>query len=195
MPKTKQGTEPKLENTLPAFLAHPVRVKCYVAYTRRVTGPKEIADATGEKLRQVAYHTEQLKKFGVIELVRTEQVRGATAHYYRAVKKPYASAEAMEEMSDEQRDALTLFTLQLAFAEVVAALDAGTFDSRPDRWLMLNPLLVDGEGFEELGTLHAAMQDGVMEIEAKSAARLVDDPDSKPIPVSNLALFHERPAA
>src|SRR5690349_14771742 len=60
--------------------------------------PKQLADALGEadRLGLVAYHVRMLADRGLVELVRTEQRRGALAHYYRLT--PAARASARQEV-------------------------------------------------------------------------------------------------
>lgn len=186
--EAKEGRAEKggIESTLNAIVAHPIRVAAYVVLAERVASPNEIASETGLNLRLVAYHVRQLEKFNVIELVDTRQVRGATEHFYRAIMRPYAGAETWSEMSEEQRDSLTRFTLQLIFANVHQALEAGTFDSHMKRWLVRLALALDDEGYDELNRLEEERYERLLDIEANSVRRLsklsVDDRNAETIP-------------
>jgi hypothetical protein len=53
------------------------------------------------------------------------------------------------------------------------ALTAGTFDSRADRHLSCTPVVLDEQGWRELATLLTDALDGVMDVQAGSAGRLV----------------------
>lgn len=175
-----------IESTLNAIVAHPIRVAAYVVLAERVASPNEIASETGLNLRLVAYHVRQLEKFKVIELVDTRQVRGATEHFYRAIMRPYAGAETWSEMSEEQRDSLTRFTLQLIFANVHQALEAGTFDSHMKRWLVRLALALDDQGYDEMNKLEEERYERLLDIEANSVKRLaklsVDQRNAETIP-------------
>jgi DNA-binding transcriptional ArsR family regulator len=63
---------------------HPLRVQLLdlIAASDAPLSPKQLSDATGEKLGNVSFHCGQLRDKGLIELRRTEAVRGALAHYY-----------------------------------------------------------------------------------------------------------------
>jgi DNA-binding transcriptional ArsR family regulator len=190
----KQKTErPKIESTLGALVSHPTRVKAYVILTERVASPKQIADEIGEDVTHVGYHVRKLEELKLIELVDEQQVRGAVKHFYRATKRPYLGPDAIEEMSVEDREALTLYTLQLAMADFSRALDAGTFDSRPNRWLVRVPLQLDETGFAEMSELHEAFYRDTLEIQSNSAARLAENGGDGAIPTVSTATFFEVP--
>jgi DNA-binding transcriptional regulator GbsR (MarR family) len=169
---TKTKRQAGIESTLNAIVAHPTRVAAFVVLNERIASPNEIAAETGLNLRLVSYHVRQLQKFNVIELVDTRQVRGATEHFYRATVRPYASTDDWADMTQEQRDSLTRLTLQLIFANVHQALEAGTFDSRLQRWLLRVPLALDAEGYEEMGKLEEERYERALEIEANCVKRL-----------------------
>jgi hypothetical protein len=46
----------------------------------------------------VAYHVRVLRKLGMIELVGTRQVRGATQHFYRGTPQSYLDDEAWQKL-------------------------------------------------------------------------------------------------
>lgn len=82
-------------------LGHPVRRRVL----REMLGsggeisPRELAVVLGEQLSGLSYHVRVLAECKAIELVRTEQIRGSTQHFYRAmVRSEWAlSALASEE--------------------------------------------------------------------------------------------------
>jgi DNA-binding transcriptional ArsR family regulator len=181
-----------VEPTLGALISHPTRVKAYVILTERVASPNEIAKATGLEVGHVSYHVGKLAELKVIELVDTAQRRGAVEHYYRAIKRPYASDESFEEMNPAERESLTRFTLQLHLTDMARALDAGTLDGRSNRSLIRVPAMVDEEGFEELAELHDEMYQRKLEIHAKSAERMVNE-KTEGIPTVDTSMFFETP--
>ncbi len=82
-------------------LGHPVRRRIL---RRMLDGgeevsPRELAFQLCEKLSALSYHVRVLAECEAVELVRTEQVRGSTQHFYRAsVSSKWAlSALAAEE--------------------------------------------------------------------------------------------------
>jgi len=186
-----------IESTLNAIVAHPIRVAAFVVLNERVASPNEIAAETGLNLRLVAYHVRQLEKFNVIELVETRQVRGATEHFYRSTVRPYADDEDWADLSPEQRDSLTRYTLQLIFANVHQALEAETFDSHLQRWLLRVPLALDDQGYEEMSKLETERYERALEIESNCVERLaplsVEERNEATIPTLSVTMVFPTP--
>ena len=68
----------------PAAIGHPIRTRIFVILGTQEACPLDLAVRLRESLGVVSYHVRVLADLGVIEQTRTEQRRGATAHYYRA---------------------------------------------------------------------------------------------------------------
>jgi DNA-binding transcriptional ArsR family regulator len=49
------------------------------------TSPSDLAEVLGRPLSNVSYHVRVLLNCGVLELVRTRQVRGSMQHFYRSL--------------------------------------------------------------------------------------------------------------
>lgn len=91
------GSKPK-GNDLFNALGHPMR--------RRIlremldgggeTSPRELSAKLSEQLSALSYHVRVLAECRAIELVRTEQIRGSTQHFYRAVVKASWAIMALE---------------------------------------------------------------------------------------------------
>lgn len=188
---TKERT--KLESTLGAIVAHPIRLQCFVTLSERVASPNELSVELRLNLSDVAYHVRKLVEIGVIELVDERKgLRGSNEHFYTAVKRPYASDAEWEEMTPEERNEVTLYILQLHFADAALALNAGTIDARTNRCLIRLMLNVDEEGFDELNKLDERHYEECLEIEARSVERM-RSPDAEPIPVASTTMFFEMP--
>ena len=50
-----------------------------------MASPSELAAEQDQAVGDVAYHVRVLRELGMIQLVSTRQVRGATQHFYRSV--------------------------------------------------------------------------------------------------------------
>lgn len=183
-----------IESTLGAIVAHPTRAKCLVTLVERRASPNEIAAELGEEVGNVSYHVKKLVSLGVVELVDKQQVRGAVEHFYRAVSLSLVSDEEWAKLSVEERRPYTLYTLQLATADIARSMDAGSFDARDDRYLTRVRAVVDEEGWTEFNKLHAEMLERTMEIEAASADRRAATPGAPSIPVMQIAMFFEEPS-
>jgi DNA-binding transcriptional ArsR family regulator len=187
-------TRPKFEATLTALLSHPTRAAAFVILVEREACPQDIAHELRKDVGHVGYHVRKLHEMGHIELVREKPVRGAVAHYYKAVKRPFSDTQAWTEMTDEQRGALTRLTLQLVTTDAAQAVDAGTFDSRMDRCLVRVPIgEIDDEGFRELHDLHEKLYEDTLEVMGRSQNRIADDPERASFPAASAAMFFERP--
>jgi hypothetical protein len=46
----------------------------------------------------VAYHVRVLRKLGMIELVETRQVRGATQHFYRGIPQSHLDHDVWQKL-------------------------------------------------------------------------------------------------
>src|ERR671919_1062362 len=116
-------------------LSHPMRARILLILNERVASPNEIAEMIGERLPNVSYHVRALLDLGCIELVDTAQRRGAIEHYYRAVVRPFFSDRDWKRLPRSGRQAISDVALQLVWDDVSAAIEAGTFEARPDRHL------------------------------------------------------------
>ncbi len=61
---------------------HPTQVAVLRELAPAEASPNDLAERLGEPLGNVSYHVRRLQSFGLIELVRTAQRRGAIEHFY-----------------------------------------------------------------------------------------------------------------
>lgn len=170
-------------------LSHPLRVKCLDEFAKRVASPREIAESLDEDLSNVSYHVRVLSELGLIELVGEEPVRGAVAHFYKAVERPLISAAEAEQIPLEVQKAFTARGWDLLIDDATEALEKGTYNSRPDWHMTRTPLLVDSEGFARLSKAMDELLELVFDEQTASAVRLSESGE-KPIPaVAATALF------
>jgi DNA-binding transcriptional ArsR family regulator len=153
-------------------LSHPLRTKCFSVLAERVASPREIAESLDEDLSNVSYHVRVLGELGLIELVREEPVRGAVAHFYKAVERPLISAAESEEMPLEVQKAFSAYNWDLLIDDATKAIEKGTFHSRPDWHLTRTPLLLDSEGFARLSKAMDELLGLIFEEQTASAVRL-----------------------
>ena len=74
-----------IDQRLAKALSSPLRARALALIAEGVASPKLIAKELDLDVRSVAYHVRVLRKLGCIELVETQQRRGAIEHIYRAV--------------------------------------------------------------------------------------------------------------
>ena len=149
-----------------------MRARILVILNERVASPNEIAEMIDERLPNVSYHVRALLDLGCIELVDTAQRRGAIEHYYRAVVRPFFSDSDWKRIPKSGRQAISDTLLNLIWNDVSDAIKAGLFESRTDRHLTHNPMLLDDEGWSEVASVMSRTLSEVEKIASQSARRL-----------------------
>lgn len=170
-------------------LSHPVRVECLTVLTKRVASPSELAEILEHDLSNISYHVRTLDELGLIELVREESIRGAVAHFYKAVERPLISESEWEQIPPEVRKAIAAYGWDLLFKDAADAIERGTFDSRPDRHLSRTTLLLDSEGFERLSGRMEELLEAVLSEQAAAAERMNESGEEPIHAVAATALF------
>ena len=173
-------------------LSHPMRARILNILDERVASPNEIADMIDERLPNVSYHVRALLDLDCIELVDTAQRRGAIEHYYRAVVRPFFSDRDWKRLPRSGRQAISGAALQTIWEEVSDALTAGTFESRSDRHLSHDGVVLDDEGWRAVAKLLKDMSAEVERIASASATRLRQSGEEG-IPASVVAMQFELP--
>ena len=191
MPPAKAAAT--METTLAAIVAHPTRARSFLILAERTASPVEIAKQIGKDVGHVGYHVRKLQQLGLIELVDERPVRGAVEHFYRAIERPYVSEEEFAGQSVEEREVFTRAILQLHVADIAHAMDEHTFDGRANRAILRTPMLVDEQGFQELGEMHLETYERTLEIQAKSAERMTKGNEEDAIPTVSTTMFFETP--
>jgi DNA-binding transcriptional ArsR family regulator len=171
--KAKKGQRGKrIEEVVSYALGHRIRIEVLALLNEGVFTPDEISSILDEPIGKVTHHISELVEGGAIELAKTEPVRNATRHFYRAVQQPYVSAEEAAAMTPQQRQVIVGLILQSIMAESMSAFWAGNMINDPDHtmlsWRWFN---VDKEGRGEIIAELAASWGRIREIEARSAAR------------------------
>src|SRR5215207_3498986 len=88
-----------IEEVVSFAIGHKIRVQTLVILSEGVFTPDQIARSIGEPTNKVAHHIKELVDAGSIELAKTERVRNALQHYYRAVEMPYYSDDEVAAMT------------------------------------------------------------------------------------------------
>lgn len=143
----KQVIDPALAK---AF-THPLRGHVWVTICERgITSPTEIAAELELDVSEVSYHFRELKRRKLIRLVRTVQRRGFDEHFYESCA-PALHFDDFEwmEIPASIRSSFSADMLRQVIQELIAALQAGSFDSR-SRHLSQTWVTVDERGWKEL---------------------------------------------
>lgn len=174
--KSRQAPRP----TVAKAVAHPIRATCLVMMAERPTSSSEVARYLCIKdMSAVHYHTEALAEAGLIEEVRTRQVRGATEHFYRAIERPITTAEEEAELDKDERCSWAETIISLFAANATHALEKETLIARTDHHLTRLTMNVDDEGWEEMAAAYMELYERVEEIKVATAKRLRRSPNKK----------------
>ena len=174
MATTTAKGQRSIEEAVAYAVGHRIRIDALAILNEGKASPNEIAKQIDEGVSKVGHHIKELHDSGCIELVGTEQRRGATEHYYRAIKRPLVSDETARALPPETKREFAALILQAVMAEGLAALRAGKMDEDDDICLGWRSMSLDAEGRRELADEQADSLARVMEIEARSATRLAE---------------------
>lgn len=152
------------DSVLLKALAHPVRARALTVLNQKVASPSQLAAEQEQAVGYVAYHVRVLNELGLIELVETRQVRGATEHFYRGAVKPYLSDDFWGKLPTDARCGISAAGLDFLNTAIKEAFEAGTFDARTDRHLSNVTLDLDEKGWREANALLNTCLEGLMRI-------------------------------
>jgi DNA-binding transcriptional ArsR family regulator len=170
---TKTQRRKATENRIKA-MSHPLRASILRILADRTASPAEMARELDEELSNVSYHTKQLVEFECAELVSTRPVRGALEHFYRATERHLLVMEEWEELDPVMKEDLVCEFMQKILDDFVASARAGLIGSDENFHLTRTPLVLDSEGLQEALEAHERTRLEILEIEARSAARMVE---------------------
>jgi DNA-binding transcriptional ArsR family regulator len=170
-------------------MSHPLRASILRILADRTASPAEMARELDEELSNVSYHTKQLVEFDCAELVSTRPVRGALEHFYRATERHLIDTEEWEELDPVIAEDLVCEFMQKILDDFVASAKAQLIGGDKDFHLTRTPLVLDGEGLQEALEAHEKARLELLEIEARSAARMVKSGEEGTSVSSSQGLF------
>ena len=170
-------------------MQHPLRREIWkVLVERGVASPKEIADELDERTDLVSHHVKRLVKLGFAELASEKKVRGAIAHYYRAIERPLIENDQWNQLLEENpmlAEHLIGRLIQAQLEDYEGSLRAGILGSDDEWYIGRFPVVVDPEGLEEALKLGDRIEEEIAEIERRSAERRGESgEDAVPMAVS-----------
>jgi DNA-binding transcriptional ArsR family regulator len=161
-------------------LAHPLRARILQRLGERVASPGDLAVELGAPLGVVSYHVRMLRDYDCIELVRTEPVRGALQHFYRATARPSLGA-ALDELPAALRGELAGETIESVVADMGDAATAGQL-AGPAVVVTRTPLELDERAQVKINRLLVKTHEQVQAIAAESRARI--EQGAEPVPTT-----------
>jgi DNA-binding transcriptional ArsR family regulator len=168
-------------------LSHPLRVRILALLQERTASPRELAEWLDATLGTVSYHVRTLHDFGLIELVKTTQVRGAIAHHYKAKIRPRVDDEAWASAAPIVKQAAVGAALQTVDDYARASAAAGGFD-RGEAHLSRTNLRLDTKGWQQAARACEKLLADLNRIEEAAGKRLAKDPHANANGTSDAAV-------
>jgi len=190
----RSSVEGTVDERVVKALGHPLRQRILHVLNEGVASPNEIAKRLDEPLGNVSYHVKILRDNDLIELVETQPVRGAIAHFYRAAARPFFDDAHWRRLPASTRRTLFGQTLE-QIGEHLADAAADTGFDRIETHVSWTPLQLDEQGWSDVAGLLAGVLERVAEIEAASLVRLADSSNGMEPVRSELAILHFERAA
>jgi DNA-binding transcriptional ArsR family regulator len=169
-------------------LSHPLRVSIVAILQERTASPVQLAELLDARLGVVSYHVRALERFGLIKLVRTNSVRGAVEHHFRAHERPTISDAGWAAAAPVAKQAFLSSFLQQVSAYTNAAAAAGGFD-RPDAHCTCTVPKLDGKGWTQLAKACEQLLAKIDTIAAEAAKRTAKDPHADDIVDAGLVIM------
>ncbi|HSK50020.1 MAG TPA: helix-turn-helix domain-containing protein [Solirubrobacterales bacterium] len=192
--ESKTQAQSGIDLDLIKALGHPLRFEALRIFNARVASPTEISQELMVPVNKLAYHVRILEKYGCVELVDTKQRRGATEHFYRAMKRAEFDQDEWVQIPRNLREEISSKTLLGVGREISGAVQSGTIDARDDRPMIWLPLQLDEEGWKQAVAILVEAEEKLTEVTAEAVNRLAES-DEKPIQASALLMGFEMPAA
>jgi DNA-binding transcriptional ArsR family regulator len=178
---------------LAIVFADPIRLKIVSELFMRELSPTQFYEAFGGgSLNRVDRHFKRLAENGWLRLVRKAsggQRRGATEHFYRAPELAIFDRETWALLPDSLRTEFSWRIFEQFAERVKEALEAGTFDARPDRHFTWTPLVLDEQGRERVITAVDSLFTSLFEEQDDARLRIAKSGETSMQATVGLAAF------
>ena len=141
---------------------------------RAIASPPEIADEQDERTDLDSHHNKRLVKLGFAELTEERKVRGAIAHYYRAIERPLIEDDDWNRLLEENpmlAEHLIGRLVQSQLEDYEKSLRAGVLGSDDEWYIGRFPAVVDPQGLKEALDLGDRVEEELADIARRSAER------------------------
>lgn len=155
-------------------MAHPVRVEILELLNEREASPVELKRRLGGTLNLINYHLKVLQECGCVERSRTEPVKGAVKHFYRAVPRSFFGHQDLRDVPESIRAGATEMSLRSFWKAFRSAAEAGKIDSE-DTILTWMSLAVDETGRERAAELAETVLREFEQIDRESRKRAAEE--------------------
>jgi len=153
-------------------MANSMRVQLLTIFNERANSTTGVARELGVEPGEIAYDVEVLRKMGRIEVVGEKKRRGAMEVFYKATARAHLDELEWPSVPDPVKGGLRASLLQSLLDDAIAAISEDTYDSLDGAHMSWSPMIVDGEGWEELVDVLRVALDDMLAISERSAERL-----------------------
>lgn len=188
-----QGTRPPgLGQRLAKAFAHPLRAEALTMLNEKPGSAKDIAERLSEKgeevsLNLVAYHIRVLDKLKCVEVVYTEQIRGATKTVYRGTTRMLLDDGVWSNLTKENRVGISAGAIGETAERAQHALEEGTFDNRKDRAIINLKMSLDEQAWTDILAIIREAYERCEAIAPEAINRTPDPTERFPATISLLA--------
>lgn len=191
-PKEEKDKARAGERVVSHSVNHETRLDALSIFFEREASPNEIRKELRKPLAVVSHHVKQLFDDGVIELVNTEERRGAVEHFYRAKRSPEVTAEEWKKLPRATRRGIANIAMQAIVADGLASLRHRKFEIDDDMYLAWMPMRLSEHGEIEVTELQAEILERLKEISKRDEARRREGgEDARPVRIA-ATLWFER---
>ncbi|HEX8753515.1 MAG TPA: winged helix-turn-helix domain-containing protein [Solirubrobacterales bacterium] len=170
----KQQNRAAMDARYARALNHPLRAKILAVLGERAASPVDLEPVLGVPLSNISYHFRELEKFGLIEAVEQRQIRGALKTTYRASARMWLDQDAWDALGQEAKTGISIAAVTETIERARNAIERGTFDKRPDRWVMNRRMDLDEEGWAKVASLIGELNERLEAVEEEVANRKSD---------------------
>lgn len=167
------------------------RCKILMEVSIRPLSPSQFVEEIGGSMTHVSRCFRDLASWGYLEVFEERnggRRGGGVERIYRSTRRPYFDASTWGTLPLMIREEMSDWFLRTYFDRVSDAITAGTFDADLDRHLSWKPLVVDREGWTEIGAYLDQVLAWLPELERESLDRTPEFDDLIPTTVG-LASF------
>jgi len=162
-----------IDAALVKAMANALRNQILAILGERKGSATELSEELGMDYWQVNYEMEVLRKAGLIKKVGERKRRGATEVFYEATARAYLDASEWPKVADPIKAGLRASLFQNLLVDAATAICEETFDSLENAHMSWSPLIVDGQGWQELMAVLCRTLEEVLAIHETSGERLI----------------------
>jgi len=155
-------------------LLEPIRIDILTALDEEVASPSQLSEKLNESLKRICHHIKFLEDRGAVELVRVAPGKAGIEHFYRATERCFIGDAEWKTLPKLLRGGISTVALRYNFADLIEALEAGTFDELVERHASRTRMCLDGQGVEDVTVLLLATLARLIEIGEEATNRLAD---------------------